>query len=369
MKGRAVTADIDTAARPLAATRRGLIVAAALTGGSLLVGCSPADVLSLGVRKPDIGAFGAFIRIDPDGAVTVVNKHLEMGQGSHTALAAMIAEELDADWDKVKVVAAPADAKVYANSMFGVQGTGGSTAVNNAWTQYRTAGAAARAMFLTAAANRWAVPARDITVRNGIVAHIGSGRSAGFGELLADAGRVTPPQAPTLKRPQDFTLIGTDRIRRKDSTAKTTGAERFTQDVHLPDMLTAMVAHAPRFGAKVASFDDAAARKIPGVVDVVQIPTGVAVIAGDTHAARVGRDALVVQWDDSKAERRSSDQILADYKRIAAGSGDLKPQVFQTAGDATSAFQGPLFEAAYDVPYLAHAAMEPMNCVAQVNGG
>ncbi|HEY2659175.1 MAG TPA: xanthine dehydrogenase family protein molybdopterin-binding subunit [Caulobacteraceae bacterium] len=361
----AFTKTTDTSS----ATRRGLIVGATLAGGSLLVGCSPADILALGAEKPD-QVFGPFIKIAADGSVTVINKHQEMGQGNHAGVAAIVAEELDADWDKVKIEAAVANAKLYANTLMGVQGTGGSTAINNSWDQLRLAGAGARAMFVQAAANRWGVPAGQITVKNGVVAHAASNRSAGFGELLADAAKVTPPQTPTLKSPKDFTLIGTDRVRRKDSAAKSSGTARYTQDVHLPDMLVAVVTRPQRFGAKVKSFDDSATRKVAGVVDVVEIPSGVAVIAQNTYAAKTGREALKVVWDEDKAEKRSTDQILAHYKDIAAGkAGDeVKAQVFQTAGDASNAFNGPLFEATYDFPYLAHATMEPMNCVAQVDG-
>jgi isoquinoline 1-oxidoreductase beta subunit len=350
------------------ATRRGLLVGATLSGGALLVGCSMGDVLSLGADKTDFGAFGPFIKITPDNWVTVFNKHQEMGQGNHAGLAAIVAEELDADWDKVRVEASVANAKIYGNTLIGVQGTGGSTAINNSWDQLRLAGASARAMFVQAAATRFGVPADKLVVRDSTVTHVLSGRSATFADLLVDAAKITPPTSPTLKKRGDFTLIGTDRVRRKDSPAKSTGTQRYTQDVHLPDMLTAMVAHPKRFGAKVKSFDDSAARKIPGVVDIVQIPTGVAVIAQTTYAARQGRDALNVTWDEDKAETRSSDQILADYKQIAAGQSQEKAYVFQSAGDATHAFDGGAFEATYDFPYLAHATMEAMNCVAAVNG-
>jgi len=363
------------AEEPLDVSRRGLLVGAVVSGGALLVGCAPtpkdlAGPLSFGAEKPLASAFGAFIRIAPDGWVTVLNKHQEMGQGNHAGLAAIVCEELDADWDKVKVEFAPANAKLYANTLLGLQLTGGSTAINNSWDQLRIAGAAAKSMLLQAAAKRWNVGAGELTARNGIVTHAASGRTAGYGDLVADAGQIPPPQAPTLKDPKTFTLIGTDRVRRKDSVGKSNGTARYTQDVHLPDMLTAMVAHPKKFGATVAGFDDSQARKVPGVVDVIKIPTGVAVIAQTTYAARKGREALVVSWNEDKAEKRSSDQILADYKVLAAGKGDpnVKLQTFQTAGDPSGAFNGALFETTYDFPYLAHASMEAMNCVAQVKG-
>jgi len=353
-------------------TRRGLLtVGAVLTGGALLVGCSPADILSLGAPH-DFGAFGPFLRIAPDGVVTVVSKHIEFGQGSHAGLAAIVAEELGADWSKVRIEQAPAVAKAYANTLMGVQGTGGSTAIANSWTQLRTAGAAARAMFVQAAAKSWNVPAGEVTVADGVIAHP-SGKRAGFGELLEAAAKVTPPQSPTLKDPKTFTLIGTDRVRRKDSQAKSTGTARYTQDVRLPNMLVAMVAHAPRFGATVKSFDATAARKVPGVAQVYQIPTGVAVVADSTWAARQGRDALKVEWDESRAEKRGSAQILQGYRDLASGKtaapekGGWVP--FESRGDAARAAGGAnALEVAYDFPYLAHATMEPMNCVAMVKG-
>jgi isoquinoline 1-oxidoreductase beta subunit len=359
-----------TAAGP--SRRDFVVVSAVAAGGALLIGCSPASLLSIGAKETDFGPFGAFVRIDPDGAVTVVSKHIEFGQGNHAGLAAMVAEELDADWDTVKVVQAPANTKVYANLGMGFQGTGGSSAIANSWPQYRAAGAAARAMFVTAAARRWSVPAAQITVASGVVSHP-SGKSANFAELLADAGKITPPRAPVLKDPKTFTLIGTQRVRRKDAAAKSDGTARFTQDVHLPAMLTAMVAHAPKFGAKVKRFDAGDARKVQGVVDVFQIPTGVAVVARTTWAARQGREALKVEWDQSKAETRGTDAILASYRDIAAGKitpdGEAKWQVFETRGGAAPAPGGPVVEALYDLPYLAHATMEPMNCVAEIGGG
>ena len=276
------------------ATRRDLVIGATVVGGALAVGaCSPLDLLGIGA-KSDVGAFGPFIKIAPDGAVTVISKHIEFGQGNHAGLAAIVAEELDADWAKVTVEQAPANVKLYANKTAGIQLTGGSTAIANSWNQLRQAGAAARAMFVQAAATKWGVPAGEITVKDGVVGHA-TGKSAGFGELIADAAKVEPPKEPKLKDPKTFTLIGTDRVRRKDSRAKSTGQATFTQDVHKPNMLTAMVAHAPKFGATVSSFDATEAKKVQGVVDVIQIPTGVAVLAENTYAAKKGREALKVQ--------------------------------------------------------------------------
>lgn len=352
-------------------TRRDMmVVAAATVGGSLLIGCSQADIMSIGADSSHFGPFGPFLRIAPDGAVTVISKHIELGQGSSSGLAAIVAEELDADWSTVSVEQAPANTKVYQNTGFGAQGTGGSSAINNSWDQLRTAGAAGRAMFVSAVAQRWNVPTGEVTVKDSVVSHA-SGKKASFAELLSDAAKVKPPQDPPLKDPKNFTLIGTDRVRRKDARAKSTGKAQYTQDVHRPDMLTAMVAHSPRFGGKVKSFDDSAARKVPGVVDVFKIPTGVAVTARSTYAARLGRDALTVEWDDSKAEMRGTDEILASYRQLAVGEdpGNLKWQVFDRHSQAGAPTGGKVIEATYDFPYLAHAPMEPMNCVAEIGAG
>lgn len=356
--------------KSLETSRRAFLIGAALVGGALVVGPIDAEAKTAagGFGEP-VGPFGAFVKISPEGEVTVVDKFLEMGQGNHVGVCALVAEELDADWDSVRFEHSAANGKLYANSQLGIQGTGGSSAIASSYTQMRTAGAAARAMFVQAAAQRWGVPAAEITVKDSVVSHAASGRHAGFGELVEAAARVAPPQAPVLKDPKSFTLVGTERVRRKDSVAKTTGRARYTQDVQGPDLLVAMVARSPRFGGKVASFDDSAARQVPGVVEVVQIPTGVAVLARTTWAAKKGRDALKVSWDDSHAEMRSSGEILAEYKRIATGQGGLTGLAFDSHGDAAGAFEGELFEATYDFPYLAHATMEPMNCSVALKGG
>ena len=368
----------DTALAPnavegddLSATRRGFVIGAVMASGALLVGCGPADIMGAGAPKRDFGAFGPFLKFAPDGQITVMNKHQEMGQGNHVGLLAMVAEELDADWSKVSIEPSAADAKVYANSLMGIQGTGGSTAIANSWLQYRKVGAAARAMFVQAAAEAWKAPISEIQVKSGVVSHA-SGKSATFAELLPAAAKIVPPKDPTLKDPKDFTLIGTDRVKRKDSLAKSTGTARYTQDVRLPNMLTAVVAHSPRFGGKLKSFDATAARKVKGVVDVFAIPTGVAVVADGVYAARKGRDALVLTWDDTGSESRSSAELEATYRKIAAGEITPKDDQwtdFASKGEAKDSFDGPdVLHATYDFPYLAHAPMEPMNCVAQVDG-
>lgn len=307
----------------------------------------------------------AFLRIGSDNSVTVISKHLEMGQGTYTGLATILADELDADWKHVRVEGAAADAKRYNNTFWGpAQGTGGSTAMANSWDQLRQAGATGRAMLVAAAAKRWQVGAADIAVRDGIVSHAASGRKASFGELALEAAKEAVPSSVKLKDPKDFRLIG-KQAKRKDSAAKTNGTAQFTQDVFLPGMLVAVVAHPPLFGAKVKSFDAGKAKAIKGVVAVVQIPEGVAVLASDTWSAKKGRDALSVSWDESGAFKLGSDEILAKYKEMAKQPGLIAKQ----AGDTGKAFAGAakVVSAAFDFPYLAHAAMEPMNCVVRLN--
>jgi isoquinoline 1-oxidoreductase beta subunit len=308
----------------------------------------------------------AFVRIGADGSVTVMAKHVEMGQGTYTGLATLVAEELDADWQHVRVEGAPADAGRYNNLFWGpAQGTGGSTAIANSYEQLRKAGATARAMLVSAAAETWRVPAADITVSNGVLTHK-SGRKATFGALAEKAAAMPVPSDVKLKDPKQFRLIG-KRVPRKDSRAKTNGTAQFTIDVKLPGMLTAVVAHAPLFGAKVKSFDAAKTKAIPGVVNVVQIPSGVAVLATNFWSAKQGRDALSVQWDETGANRVGSAELLTQYKALAAkpGLAALK------SGDVDKALAGAAktIDAAFEFPYLAHSAMEPMNCVIQLKDG
>ena len=234
----------------------------------------------------------AFVRIAPDSTVTVLSKHIEFGQGTYTGLATILAEELDADWSRVRVVAAPADAERYANLFFGIQGTGGSTAMPNSYEQMRQAGATARAMLVAAAAETWAVEPSEIEVREGVIRHAASDRSAPFGELVERAALLEPPEQVELKDPADFILIGREGLRRVDVAAKSRGTARYTIDIDKAEMLTALIARPPRFGATVASVDSAAAKTVPGVEQVVTVPQGVAVLAKGYWAAKKGRDAL-----------------------------------------------------------------------------
>jgi len=303
----------------------------------------------------------AFVRVAPDDTVTVIVKHIEFGQGPYTGLSTLVAEELDADWSQMRAESAPADVTKYANTLFGIQGTGGSTAIANSYEQMRRVGATARAMLVAAAAEEWAVPAGEITVRAGVVRHEGSGREARFGALAEAASRQPVPDDVPLKDPSEFRLIGTE-LPKLDTADKTAGVARFTMDIHRDGMQTVAVVHPPRFGSTVASFDDAAARRVPGVLDVRTIPQGVAVFARDTWSAFEGREALAIEWDDSGAETRSSDDLLELYRDTTASPG--APAL--NRGDAAGALEGAsgALEAVYEFPFLAHAPMEPLDAVA-----
>lgn len=339
----------------------GLTLGFALPGGTAAAGRKFVPAAAAPANAPFEPT--PFLRIGADDSVTVISKHLEMGQGTYTGLATIVAEELDAAWSQVRIEGAPADAKRYNNLAFGPsQGTGGSTAMANSWDQLRQTGAVARAMLVSAAARRWNVPAGEIQVRDGVVSHAASGRQARFGELAEAAAGEATPASVSLKDPKDFRLIG-KHAPRKDAFAKTNGTAQFTQDLHLPGMLVAVVAHPPRFGGQAKSFDATRARSVKGVVDVVQIPTGIAVLARDTWSAKKGRDALVVEWDEGSGFALGSAEILARYRQLA----DTPGLVARKDGDADAALGGGarVIRADYDFPYLAHAAMEPMNCVVQ----
>jgi len=350
-------------------SRRQFLKASAAASAGLTLGFYlPATLAQAGPGKttgsiaPSTFAPNAFVRIGTDGSVTVIAKHVEMGQGSYTGLATLVAEELDADWSKVNVEGAPADAKLYNNLAWGeVQGTGGSSAIANSYDQLRKAGAAARAMLVAAAAEEWKVPPDAITVERGVLMH--GARTLSFGQLAEKAAALPVPTEIKLKTPKDFRYIG-KQIPRKDSKAKCNGTARYTIDVKLPRMLTAVVGHPPRFGGKVKAFDPSKAKAVKGVVEVVPIPEGIAVLATNFWAAKQGRDALPVQWDDTHANKLGSDEILAQYKALAEKPAAIAQQVGDANAALTSAEK--TLEAAFEFHYLAHAAMEPMNCVVKL---
>jgi isoquinoline 1-oxidoreductase subunit beta len=302
----------------------------------------------------------AFVRIGADDTVTVLVKHIEFGQGPFTGLATIVAEELDADWAKVRAEHAPADDNLYKNTVLGVQGTGGSTSIANSYDQLRKAGAAARAMLVEAAAQSWRVPAGEISVERGLLRHAKSDRRARFGQFAEAAAKLPVPIDPPLKDPSKFRLIGREgAVKKLDVPAKTNGTAKFTIDIREPGMLTVAVAHPTRFGSKVAGVDATQARAVPGVVDVKQIPSGVAVYADSTWPALKAREALKITWDDSAAERRSSSQLIEEYRGLSRQKGNVASK----HGDVDAALTGAarVIEAEFIFPYLAHAPMEPLD--------
>ncbi|MDT8837808.1 xanthine dehydrogenase family protein molybdopterin-binding subunit [Paraburkholderia fungorum] len=357
--------DLKDAVRP--SRRTFLKAAGAVAAVGLTIGFEWAGTgrRALAATMPDATfAPNAFLRVAPDNSVTVIAKHVEMGQGAYTGIATIVAEELDANWQDVRVESAPADAKRYANLAFGtIQGTGGSSAMANSWMQLREAGAKARAMLVSAAAAQWQVPTSELTTRDGSVHHAATNRSATYGSLASAAARLPVPDTVTLKSPKDFRLIG-QQVPRVDVPAKTNGTAQFTLDVTFPGMLVALLQRPPLFGATVKSFDASAAKAVPGVVSVVQVPGGVAVVAKGFWAAKQGRDALKIEWDDSAAEKRSSDAIMAEYRKLAEQPGASA----RKDGDATQAIAGAAkkISATYTFPYLAHAPMEPLDAVVKL---
>jgi isoquinoline 1-oxidoreductase beta subunit len=345
----------------------GSVTAMALTIGFEWAGSPQAGALAAAPTAGTLFVPNAFLRIGADNSVTVIAKHVEMGQGAYTGIATIVAEELDADWTQVRVESAPADASRYANSAFGkIQGTGGSTAMANSWTQLREAGGKARAMLLTAASKEWHVPTSELTVEKGVVYHARSQRRAPFGSLVRSAAGLAVPDTVQLKDPKDFKLIG-HQAPRVDVPAKCDGTAQFTLDVEVPGMLVALLKRPPLFGATVKSFDAAAATAVPGVVKVVQVPHGVAVVAKGFWAAKQGRDALKVEWDDTNAEKRSSATLMDEYRHLA----DQPALIARKEGDAVPAIQKAAHKisASYEFPYLAHAPMEPLDAVVKLSAG
>ncbi|MBB4184684.1 isoquinoline 1-oxidoreductase beta subunit [Sinorhizobium terangae] len=353
------------------ASRRQFLIGALAAGTGIAVGfhllhASPAAAAET-TSAEGAHSFSPYLIIDGDGKVTVLSSQFEMGQGSYNGLATLVAEELDADWSAIDVKGAAGNIKAYGNLAFGgaIQATGGSTSMASSWERYRKAGAAARAMLVAAAASEWGVDAAEITVENGILAHP-SGKSGGFGVFAARAAAMPAPTDVKLKQPGDWKLIGNAGLKRFDSARKTNGTEQYTIDVKLPGMLTAVMIHPPLFGAKAKSFDPSAARGIKGVVDVVETPRGIAVIGEHMWAAIKGREAVKVEWDDAAAEKRGTQAVMSTYRDLAKKT---PAAVARKEGDADAAFAqaAKVIEASFEFPYLAHAALEPLNAVARMN--
>jgi isoquinoline 1-oxidoreductase beta subunit len=343
--------------------RREFLRASAAVGGGLLIGVYVPGLDFAGAESPatagKVFAPNAYVRIGTDEIVTVVSNHSEMGQGVYTSLPMLLNEELEADWSKVRVESAPVDA-AYNHAVFGIQITGGSTTTASEWERYRKMGAAARIMLVQAAAQQWNVSADSCHVEKGVVIHGASGKKASYGSLANAAAAIPVPASVPLKDPKNFTLVGKP-TRRLDTPSKTNGTAQFGLDVNLPGMLTALVARAPVFGGKVVSCDAAEALRVPGVRTVEQVPSGVAVIASGFWPAKLGRERLKINWDDGPNANISTAKMLADFSSQSASPGLLAKK----AGDPAGALAGAAkkITAEYDVPYLAHAMMEPLNCV------
>ena len=343
--------------------RRGFLKVTGAAASGLVLGFyvperfGPITVKAAGPFAPN-----AFLRVLPDDTIAILVGKSEMGQGVYTALPMMVAEELDCDWSRVKVESSPAGPEYY-DPMMGEQTTGGSTSVMSSWEPLRKAGASARAVLVDAAAQTWGVAPSSLRTEKGRVYHDASGRSASYGELSAKAATLPVPAEVALKDPKDFKIIGTN-VKRVEGRDKVTGKAEFSIDVRLPGMLTAVVAHPPVCGGTAKSFDASKAMAVPGVVKVKQISTGVAVIAKDFWTARTAREALEIVWDDGPNGNLDSAETREQYRKLAGEPGI----VAENEGDAEKGMESAAktVEAVYEVPYLAHAPMEPLNAVAHV---
>ncbi len=302
-------------------------------------------------------ALNAFIRIGQDNVVTIVVNKSEMGQGVYTALPMLVAEELECDWDKVRVESAPVEA-VYNHTSFGIQMTGGSTSVLSEWDRMRQVGAAAREMLIAAAADLWKVEKTSCRAEKGMVIHP-KGKKLSYGQLAEKAAAMPVPKKVRLKDPSEFKLIGKP-AKRMDTPAKTNGSAIFGIDVKAPGMLTAVIARPPVFGGKVKSFDSEKAKALPGVKAVVEIEAGVAVVATDFWSARRGRRALKISWDDGPLAELSTAGMRKQYADLAQTTGAKARK--EGNPEKMLAEAAKRIEAEYEVPYLAHATMEPLNC-------
>ena len=341
-------------------SRRDFLKSSAAMGGGLVI----AFVLPCGARFAEAAtaaAFqpNAFIRITPDNRVTVIVGLSEMGQGVLTAIPMLVAEELEADWGKIRIEQAPAD-PAFANPIFKVQATGGSTSVRGHWEPMRKAGATAREMLIAAAADTWKVDRSTCHAESGKVIHA-SGKKLTYGQLAKRAATMSVPAEVTLKDPKDFKLLGKG-VKRLDSPGKVNGTAKFGMDVRLPGMLTAVVARSPVAGGKAVSFNADKTKAMPGVKHVVQIDSGVAVVANGYWAAHQGRDALEIKWNEDANAALSS----ADISKTLGERADQSGVVARKEGDVGTATAAKKLEAIYEAPYLAHACMEPMNCTAWV---
>ena len=346
--------------------RREFLKAGAALGGGLLISLYvpefvPAARAADSAAKPV--ALNAFVRIGTDETVTVISNHSEMGQGIYTSLPMLLNEELEADWARVRVESSPVE-PVYNHTVFGIMMTGGSTTTNSEYDRFRQMGAMARIMLIAAAAQSWNVDPQTCRPEKSYVIHTPTGRRASYGSLAETASKIAPPKDIPLKDPKDFTLVGKP-MHRLDTPSKTNGTAQFGLDVYIPGMLTAVVARAPVFGGKVVSFNADQAKAIPGVVNVVQVPSGVAVIAKGFWPAKLGREKLEITWDEGPGAGISTVEMRAQYSAMSKTPGLVAKKV----GDTTAALAGAAktITAEYEVPYLAHCMMEPLNTVVDLH--
>lgn len=357
-------APVAGAEKTAALSRRSFLKITGLAGGGLALGIAGVEsAQAQGAAAKPATPPQAFLRIAPDNTVTVAVNRLEFGQGVHTALPMALAEELDVDWQNVRAMLAPAG-DAYKDPMFGIQMTGGSTALNHSFEQYRELGARARAMLISAAAQKWKVDPASCTTSQGVVTS-GANRAT-YGELADAAMSLPVPAQVALKDPAQFRIVGKP-TPRLDSASKLHGDAVFGMDVQLKGMVVAVVAHPPRFGGKVKSFNADKARKVKGVVDVMQVNvdrggTGVAVIANGYWPAKTGRDALEIVWEDT-GSTVSTAALFDQYSKLATQPGTVARAADGIDGAMAGAAK--VIEAEYRVPYLAHAPMEPLNCTMQ----
>src|SRR5256712_3166855 len=349
-----------------APSRREFLKTGALISGGLVIGFVIPGVKRFAVAQPRPGrplVPNAFLRVGSDDTVTVLLAHSEMGQGIWTALPMLIAEELDADWSKIRVEHAEA-APVYAHTVFGMQMTGGSPGTWPELDGYGRAGATGRALLVQAAAQGFGVNPADCRTENGVV--IAGNQRGRYGELVAAAAKLPPPKTVPLKDPKDWKIIGKP-TKRLDTPEKITGRAQFGMDVRFPGLLTAVVARPPVFGGKVRSFDATAAKAIPGVRKVVRVPTGVAVVADHFWAAKLGRDALKIEWDLGPNAGLDSTALREQFRKLASAPGTPAAEAGHVAHPLGKAAK--TIEAEYAVPYLAHAPMERENCTVRIAPG
>ena len=345
-------------------SRREFVSVLTAAGGSLLLGYRVGE----GQRVASVAsapgfAPNAFIRIAPDGSITLFMPQAEMGQGTHTSMSMLLAEELEVTPEQVRLEHAPPDDKPYANPLFGEQITGASSSIRMFYEPLRRAGATARAMLIAAAAASWNVHAASCRAREGVVTHTPTGRTLSYGALAAKAATVPVPDKIALKDPKDFTLIGTP-AKRPDTPSKVNGTAQYGIDVRLPGMLIATVAASPVLGGKVAGLDDEKAKAVPGVRQIVQLDDAVAVVADHMWAAKQGSAALEIRWEDGPNAKVSTADVVEGLAKASETAGVTARQ----DGDPASALAGAAkkVEAVYESPFLAHATMEPMNCTVHV---